>query len=345
MKVALLMSGGVDSSYCAHLLQSQGHEVLGIYLKLHAKEKKHEIYISNCQEVAKNLGITFEVLDLQEEFKRDVYDDFINSYKQGRTPNPCAICNPQMKFGIGLKRALELGCESIATGHYAQIVEYNGIKRIAKARDESKDQSYFLYALPQEAIDRIIFPLGTLYKEDIKKTALTLMPFLGTLQSYKESQEICFVEESYIDILKLHENVEVEGIVRNTKGDIIGKHKGYMHYTIGKRKGFSVFGAHTPHYVKAIHPASNEIIVGTKEELAIDSIKVRNKSLPLSLSGGIYDVKVRYRSTPIKARIDIEDGIITATLLESAYGVAQGQAFVVYDGDCVLGGGVIEEAS
>ena len=324
MKVALLMSGGVDSSYCAHLLSSQGYEVIGLYLKLHSKEKKHQIFIQNCQKVAAHLGIAFEVLDLQEAFKQNVYDAFVRSYKEGQTPNPCAICNPLMKFGLGLKKADELGCDYIATGHYAQIKEINGIKRVAKAVDDTKDQSYFLYALPQEAIDRILFPLGGMCKEDVKKTALDLLPFLGTLQTYKESQEICFVEDS--------------------SGKAVGTHKGYMHYTIGKRKGFSVFGSHEPHYVKAINPKTNEIVVGTKEELAVNSIKALNKSLPEAFNGGVYDIKVRYRSVPLKAQIDMQGDYIHAKLLESAYGVAQGQALVLYQGDCVLGGGVITQA-
>lgn len=344
-KVALLMSGGVDSSYCVHLLLSQGYEVIGLYLKLHDKEKKHEIYIKNCEQVASQLGIRFEVVDLREEFKKNVYDAFVKSYKAGQTPNPCAVCNPLMKFGLGLQKADELGCEFIATGHYAQIKEINGIKRIAKAVDDTKDQSYFLYALPQSAIDRIIFPLGAFTKEEVKKTALKLLPFLGTLETYKESQEICFVEDSYIDILKLHEKVDMEGVVRDSNGKAVGTHKGYMHYTIGKRKGFSVFGSHEPHYVKAINPQNNEIIVGTKEELAIDSIQALNKSLPQAFDGGVYDIKVRYRSVPLKAQIDIQGEYIHAKLLESAYGVAQGQALVLYQDDCVLGGGVITQAN
>lgn len=343
-RVALLMSGGVDSSYCAYLLKEAGYEVIGMYLKLHDKEKKHDIFINNCQQVAKQLDIAFEVVDLRAAFKEQVYNAFVRSYKAGQTPNPCAICNPLMKFGLGLEKADELGCDFIATGHYAQIKAVNGIKRVAKAVDDTKDQSYFLYALPQSAIDRIIFPLGSYLKEDVKKTALALLPFLGTLQTYKESQEICFVENSYIDILKEHESVNNEGIVRDSSGKAVGTHKGYMHYTIGKRKGFSVFGSHEPHYVKAINPANNEIVVGTKDELAIDSIKALNKSLPQAFNGGVYDIKVRYRSTPLKAEINIEGDYIHAKLLESAYGVAQGQALVLYQNDCVLGGGVITNA-
>ena len=149
MKVALLMSGGVDSSYSAYLLQQQGYKVLGIYLKLHDKEEKHKIFIPNCEKVAKNLGFEFIVLEAQEQFKAIVYDYFVRSYQNGETPNPCAMCNPNMKFGFALQKAMELGCEKIATGHYARIQEVNGIKRIAKAVDSSKDQSYFLYAISQ----------------------------------------------------------------------------------------------------------------------------------------------------------------------------------------------------
>ena len=242
MKVALLMSGGVDSSYSAYLLKQAGHDVLGIYLKLHDKEKKHEIFIANCQKVAKNLDIDFMVIDAQKEFKEVVYNYFIESYKRGETPNPCAMCNPNMKFGLALQKAMEMGCEKIATGHYARIKEVNGVKKIAKAKDSSKDQSYFLYAISQDAINRLIFPLGDMLKSEVKPKAFEAMPWFGTLEEYKESQEICFVESDYIDILKKHFDVENKGIVRNAQGQIVGSHKGYMQYTIGKRKGFSVKG-------------------------------------------------------------------------------------------------------
>lgn len=339
-KVALLMSGGVDSSYCAYLLKSQGYEVIGIYLKLHDKEAKHNVFIANCQKVAKELDIEFHILEAQSEFKAIVYDEFINAYKRGETPNPCTLCNPLIKFGLALQEAKNLGCTQIATGHYAKITRYNGVNRISKARDMTKDQSYFLYALPQEAIDSIIFPLGDSLKADIKPTALKILPFLGTLETYKDSQEICFVETDYIDVLKKHEQVEQAGIVRNTKGEAIGEHKGYMQYTIGKRKGFRVFGAHEPHYVVGISPERNELIVGNREELRTDVVYARNKSL-IPLENKLYEVKIRYRSMPIQAQVSVENDIITARLQESAYGVAKGQALVVYDGDVVLGGGVI----
>lgn len=341
MKIALLMSGGVDSSYCAYLLKSRGYEVVGIYLKLHDKEEKHQVFIQNCHKVSQNLGIEFHIIEAQKEFKQKVYDEFILSYQRGETPNPCALCNPLMKFGLALERAREMGCEKIATGHYARIGEINGVKRIREALDPSKDQSYFLYALSQSAIDDLIFPLGDYLKVNVKKEAFEAMPWLGSLETYKESQEICFVDTDYIDILKKTLNVDQKGVVKDKEGKIVGEHKGYMQYTIGKRKGFSVKGALEPHYVLSIDPKSNEIIVGKKEDLATTEVRAINKSLQ-NFTEGEYEIKIRYRSQKSKAFVKLdENGLITATLLEPVYGVAKGQALVVYEGDCVLGGGVI----
>lgn len=341
MKIALLMSGGVDSSYCAYLLKSRGYEVVGIYLKLHDKEEKHQVFIQNCHKVSQNLGIEFHIIEAQKEFKQKVYDEFILSYQRGETPNPCALCNPLMKFGLALQRAREMGCEKIATGHYARIGEVNGVKRIREALDPSKDQSYFLYALSQSAIDDLIFPLGDYLKVNVKKEAFEAMPWLGSLETYKESQEICFVETDYIDILKKTLNVDQKGAVKDKEGKIVGEHKGYMQYTIGKRKGFSVKGALEPHYVLSIDPKSNEIIVGKKEDLATTEVRAINKSLQ-NFTEGEYEIKIRYRSQKSKAYVKLDENeLITAKLLEPVYGVAKGQALVVYKGDCVLGGGVI----
>lgn len=342
MKVALLMSGGVDSSYCAYLLKNMGYEVVGIYLKLHDKEEKHKVFIQNCQKVSSNLGFEFHIIEAQKEFKNLVYNEFIASYQRGETPNPCALCNPLMKFGLALEKAMQMGCEKIATGHYARIGEIDGNKRIREALDPSKDQSYFLYAISQEAINRLIFPLGDYLKINVKKEAFEAMPWLGSLETYKESQEICFVETDYIDILKKTLQVENTGVVRNTQGQAVGEHKGYMQYTIGKRKGFSVKGALEPHYVLSINPEKNEIVVGKKEDLSVSKVFAINKSLPLNFSSGEYEVKIRYRSSKTRAFVSLdEEGNITVKLLEPVYGVAKGQALVVYQDDCVLGGGVI----
>ena len=338
MKIALLMSGGIDSSYSAYLLKNEGHEVVGIYLKLHDDDSKHAINIANIEKVSRHLGIETHVIDAKALFKEHVYDYFVRSYEQGRTPNPCAFCNPRMKFGFAFEKAMELGCEKIATGHYARVK--NG--RIQEAFDMSKDQSYFLFGLKKEVIEKIVFPLGTMKKEAIKPVALEKLPWLGTLESYKESQEICFVTDTYIDILKKHLNVDQKGLIKDTEGKVIGEHKGYMHYTIGKRKGLTIGGAHEPHFVVGIDAKTNTVIAGKKEELLQKRVVAQNFSLPDDFKEGIYGVKVRYRRPQAKAHVKLENNTIIAELEEGAYGIASGQALVVYQDDLVLGGGWIE---
>lgn len=338
MKVALLMSGGIDSSYSAYLLKEQGHEVIGIYLKLHEDEKKHAVNIANIEKVSKYLNIETHVIDAKALFKEHVYDYFVRSYEQGLTPNPCAFCNPRMKFGFAFEKAMEMGCEKIATGHYARIKEGH----IQEAYDMSKDQSYFLFGLKKEVIEKILFPLGGMKKEDIKPIALEKLPWLGTLETYKESQEICFVTDTYIEVLKKHINVDQKGVVKDTSGKVIGEHKGYMHYTIGKRKGLTINGAHDPHFVVGIDAKTNTVVAGTKEELLQKRVVAQNFSLPADFKEGTYGVKVRYRSPQAKAHVKIEEGKIIAELEEGVYGLASGQALVVYQNDLVLGGGWIE---
>ncbi|AFL69665.1 tRNA 2-thiouridine(34) synthase MnmA [Sulfurospirillum barnesii] len=338
MKIALLMSGGIDSSYSAYLLKEEGHEVVGIYLKLHDDEKKHSVNIANIEKVSQHLGIETHIIDAKALFKEHVYDYFVRSYEQGLTPNPCAFCNPKMKFGFAFQKALEFGCEKIATGHYARVK--NG--HIQEAYDMSKDQSYFLFGLKKEVIEKIIFPLGEMKKEDIKPIALEKLPWLGSLETYKESQEICFVTDTYIDILKKHLDVDQKGVVKDTSGKVIGEHKGYMHYTIGKRKGLTINGAHDPHFVVGIDAKSNTVIAGTKEELLQKQVIAQNFSLGEDFKEGTYGVKVRYRSPQVKAHVKIEGDKIIAELEEGVYGLASGQALVVYQEDLVLGGGWIE---
>lgn len=178
-------------------------------------------------------------------------------------------------------------------------------------------------------------------KAEVKPKAFEAMPWFGSLEEYKESQEICFVETDYIDILKKHTKVDNPGVVRDTQGNVVGSHKGYMQYTIGKRKGFSVKGALEPHFVLDIDPKANEIIVGKKQDLAKNLVQASNVSLSTLYNDKEYDIKIRYRSEPTKARLEVRDDGIVAHLSEPVFGVAKGQALVVYDGDCVLGGGVI----
>lgn len=341
-KVALLMSGGVDSSYSAYLLR-QNYEVYGIYLKLHDNEKKHKFFIQKCEKVAQNLNIDFRVLDLREAFKAKVYDYFIASYKNAQTPNPCAMCNPNIKFGLGLERALDLGCEFIASGHYAQIAQVDGKNYIKEAVDKSKDQSYFLFGISQFAKDRLIFPLGDKLKENVKKEAFAAMSWFGELEEYKDSQEICFVEKDYINTLKNEVDIEQKGTIVDRDGNQIGTHKGYMQYTIGKRKGLDIPLSLKAQYVVAINAQKNEIIVGDKADLLKREIVAKSLT-PCDLSEGEYDIKIRYRSQAVKAHLRFSGNMIYATLLEPVYGVANGQGLVIYKDDIVLGGGFIESS-
>jgi tRNA-specific 2-thiouridylase len=337
-KVAVLLSGGVDSSYAAYLLQEAGREVEGIYLKLHDDEEKHQACIANVHKVGEFLGIKTHVIDAKEAFKRIVYDAFVNAYKAGLTPNPCALCNPHLKFGLALEKALELGCDNIATGHYAQVKD----GRIAEAVDTSKDQSYFLFGISQEAINRVIFPLGGLIKEALKPIALEKLPWLGSLQSYKDSQDVCFITTDYVDILRRHSTVDEPGIVTDQAGSAIGTHQGYMHYTVGKRRGFRIDGAHDPHYVLRTDPKTNTVVVGKKAELMAYEVRAKNLSLADNFKAGEYGIKVRYRSPKVRAHVERKGVTIFATLSDPVYGVAAGQALVVYEDDKVLGGGWLE---
>ena len=336
-KIALLLSGGVDSSYMAYLLKQLGHELVGIYLKLHDDESKHEINERNVKRIGEELGFETHIIDAKELFKKVVYDEFVRSYQNGTTPNPCALCNPHIKFGFGLQKALEFGCEFVATGHYARIED--GV--IKEAKDESKDQSYFLFGLSQEAKERLIFPLGELIKEELKPIALKELPWLGTLESYKESQDVCFIKSDYIDILREHVDVDKKGEVKNSEGKVVGEHKGYMYYTVGKRRGFTLKVAHEPHYVLKTDPLTNTIIVGKKDELKTLHVEADNLSLSEDFQDGYYGVKVRYRSPKSRGFVKKVAQKIYVTLDEPVYGVASGQALVIYEDDSLVGGGWI----
>lgn len=337
-KVLLLVSGGVDSSYTAKFLQDSGFDVSGLHLKLH-KNQQDEENLRSLERLKENLRIDIKILDLSEYFKQVVYDYFVESYKNGLTPNPCAVCNPNIKFGKAYEYAMENGFDKMATGHY---VRCDG-EFIYTALDDSKDQSYFLFGLKKEILKNTIFPMGERLKSDIV-TEAKAMDVLKEMAEKKESQEICFVDDTYLEILKEHMNVDIDGDVYDTKGKKVGSHKGYMHYTIGKRKGFTVNGAHEPHYVLSIDKVKNAIIVGSKDELARNYVKTENSNMFIDETEFECEVKIRYRSDKKRAKIKITDGKIEAFLEEPVYGVANGQALVMYQGDKLLGGGYIEKS-
>ncbi|MBD3809387.1 MAG: tRNA 2-thiouridine(34) synthase MnmA, partial [Sulfuricurvum sp.] len=270
-KVLIGMSGGVDSTVSTLLLKEQGYEVEGVYMKLHSKPGYHEIHQARAQRAAEFAGVKLHILDLQKKFNEKVFTPFIETYRDGKTPNPCALCNRNIKFGAMVAFADSVGANYVATGHY---IRHDG-QYLLQAHDDTKDQSYFLFYIDPTLVPRLLFPLGERHKSDIKAFAASI-PGLESFASQGESSEICFVETTYMDVLKPYVPVDQEGEVLDMRGKVVGKHKGYMHYTIGKRKGFTVNGAHDPHFVVEIKPETNQIVVGTREDLECRYVELEN---------------------------------------------------------------------
>jgi len=315
-KVLVAMSGGVDSTVVAYLLQKEGYEIEGVYMKLHDNPLYHDNNIDKVKKVADFLHIPYHILDLSQRFNEAVFMPFVETYKEGLTPNPCVICNRNIKLGALLDFTKEKGFDTLATGHYAKIED--GF--ITEAKDASKDQSYFLSNVKKEALDSVIFPLGDMYKTEVKEIA------------------------TGVEVLKEHTDIDLPGEAIDREGNIIGKHRGYMHYTIGKRKGFTLKVAHVPHYVLDINAEKNQITVGTKEELNVLGFKVAALNMFIKDSEFDASVKIRYRSPKVPCHVVIEDDMAIVTLKEHVQGLAPGQAAVFYQTNHVIGSGwIIEE--
>lgn len=330
------MSGGVDSTVSTLLLMEQGYEVEGVYMKLHSKPGYHEIHQARAQRAADFAGVKLHILDLQEKFNEKVFTPFIETYREGKTPNPCALCNRNIKFGAMVAFADSIGADYVATGHY---IRHDG-QYLLQAHDDTKDQSYFLFYIDPALVPRLLFPLGERHKSDIKAFAASI-PGLESFATQGESSEICFVETTYMDVLKPYVPVDQEGEVLDMSGKVVGKHKGYMHYTIGKRKGFTVNGAHDPHFVVEIKPETNQIVVGTREDLECRYVELENVNMFDDRREFECEVKLRYRTTAVPCRVRIEANRAKVELQEAVFGVASGQAGVFYDGEKLLGGGWI----
>lgn len=353
MKVLVAMSGGVDSSVAAALLVEAGHEVVGATMKTFcysgpaggSKTCCGLDGIRDAKRVADALDIPHYVFDVEEEFARDVINDFVAEYAQGRTPNPCVRCNSNTKFRDLFKGGRVLGCDAVASGHYARIDRSGSRPRLFRGADPTKDQSYFLWGLPSDLLGTLRFPIGDLEKPAVRERARAL----GLATADKpESQEICFVPTgNYRDLLRKRllptHRALVPGPIVDWRGRVLGRHEGYAAFTVGQRKGLGG-GMHEACYVLEIRPETREVVVGPREMLDARRLLVSDLNWlgPPPAPGDGLRVQIRYRSPPLRCRVaSIRDGTVELRLHEQGRAATPGQSSVLFDGDEVLGGGRI----
>ncbi|MEQ8704481.1 MAG: tRNA 2-thiouridine(34) synthase MnmA [Phaeodactylibacter sp.] len=355
-RVLVAMSGGIDSTVTAMMMHDMGYEVVGITMKTwdyaNSGGSSKETgccsldSINDAREVAVKVGFHHFIIDIRDEFGDYVIDNFVDEYLAGRTPNPCVLCNTHIKWSALLKRADALDCEFIATGHYAQLNEFNGRHYVSKAVDEHKDQSYVLWGLSQECMARSRFPLGPYTKPEVRQMAADWG--YEALSKKAESYEICFVPDNdYRGFLKRRvDGLEARvdgGQFVNTAGDVIGTHKGYPFYTIGQRKGLGVaFGE--PMYVTEIRPDTNTVVLGRQEELVRNGMmvgKVNRMKYDQIPDGTEAVTMIRYNDQGTLSQLSNMGENIHVDFFANVRGVAPGQSAVFYEGDDVLGGGII----
>lgn len=359
-RVLVAMSGGIDSTVTAILLHEQGYEVIGITMKTwdyaQAGGQKKETgccsldSINDARMVAVKLGFHHFIIDIRDEFGESVIDNFVEEYLAGRTPNPCVMCNTHIKWQALLRRADQLDCSYIATGHYAKVVQENGRYFIQRGLDPAKDQSYVLWGLSQECLARTMFPIGNMLKKDVRAVAADRG--FTDLAKKGESYEICFVPDNdYRAFLKhrvpgLAEQVK-GGVFKNTQGEIIGVHEGYPFYTIGQRKGLgTAFG--TPKFVVEIQPDENIVVLGDIEELQRRTVYVsqlNSMKYPMIPDGLEVTSRIRYNDAGAVSVLHPEKGGVSIEFQHQVKGVAPGQSAVFYEGDFVVGGGIIYGSS
>lgn len=358
-KVVVALSGGLDSSVSALLLKKKGFELIGIFMLFWSENTKKARWNRCCspgaqaraREVARILNIPFYVLDLRKEFKKQIVDYFLKEIKKGRTPNPCVECNRIVKFGLLLKKAKEFGADFLATGHYVKKIDLrtkskkSKIYKILRARDKEKDQSYFLWRLTQEQLKHLLFPLGNFTKKEVKELA---RKFRLPVLDIPESQEICFVGTSLEEFLKKHLKPKPGKIV-DTKGNVLGEHKGLIFYTIGQRKGIGLAGG--PYYVLKKDTKNNLLVVTKnqkdlykKELLAsqINWILKKPPKFPIKIKAKIRYLHQPARATLYPSFLKKKTSSIRVVFNKPQRAITPGQSVVFYKGEEMLGGGIIE---
>ena len=347
------MSGGVDSSVAAYLLKEQGYDVIGVTMQIWQEDKEYEEREGGCcslsavddaRRVADKIGIPFYVLNFRDSFKKNVIDYFIDEYMECKTPNPCFACNKYLKFDELLKKAQGIGADYIATGHYAKIEEHNGRYILVKSDDDKKDQTYALYNMTQEQLAHTLMPCGEYTKDRIREIAKEI----GLdVHNKKDSEEICFISDNnhgkYIS--EAMPGKVKQGNFVDKDGNILGKHKGIVYYTIGQRKGLGL-AMGRPVFVTDINPLTNEVVVGAEEDIFktdlickdINFIAFDNLDKSLELKA-----KIRYSAKPATATITpLENGKVRVSFKEKQRAITKGQSVVFYLDDLVVGGGIIE---
>lgn len=343
-KVIVGLSGGVDSTVAGYLLKKEGYEVIGVTLDLYGSSNQDKA-LTDGKRVADALGIEHIVVSLKEEFKKLVVDNFMDSYLDGLTPNPCVVCNPNIKFHALLGKAEELGADFIATGHYAKIDIYEKTNRyaITNSATAKKDQTYALYGLKQNQLKSMILPIGEYEKDQIREIAKNID---GYIAEKKDSQDICFIPDGeYVNFIQSNRSVSgVEGNFVNEQGEVLGKHRGILHYTVGQRKGLGIaFGS--PMYVKDILPERNEVVLCENDNLFSNELTIKDISymaVDKFENNARVLAKIRYSHKKAWCRLEvINDNLVKCIFDEPQRAITPGQSVVLYDEEFILGGGII----
>lgn len=331
------MSGGVDSSVAAYLLKKKGYEVIGATLQM------TDIKDTDAKKVCEYLGIQHIYIDRREEFRKEIINYFLNEYKEGKTPNPCTLCNRKIKFETLIQEANKLNCNYIATGHYARVVKKGNRYLLKKGKDKTKDQSYVLFNLTQDQLSRCIFPLGNTTKKKIRNIAKDLKLEIA---EKKDSQEICFIPDNdHNNYIRNNSSEKFKnGDIVDKEGNILGKHNGIFNYTIGQRRGIKI-SSKDPLYVVDIDVKRNQIVVGNEDEI------YKNKLIATNINWiGIEELrkemnvkaKIRYSGKESKCKVSkIENDKVLVEFDQEQRAITSGQSVVFYKKDIVLGGGII----